>query len=72
VVLAHGVVTDAGLAHGGGWFDPELAKRAGEAFVGVFALQAAALAVSLLFLLMMEERPLRGPAAHKPAVAAEI
>jgi hypothetical protein len=38
----------------------------------VFALQAAALAVSLVFLLMMEERPLKGPAAQKPAVAAEI
>jgi EmrB/QacA subfamily drug resistance transporter len=71
VVLAYGVVTDAGLAHGGA-FDPALAQRAGEAFVGVFALQAAALAVSLVFLLMMEERPLKGPAAQKPAVAAEI
>jgi EmrB/QacA subfamily drug resistance transporter len=71
VVLAHGVVTDAGLSQAGAVFDPDLARRAGEAFVGVFALQGAALAVSLVFLLLMEERPLRGPAHHKPAVAAE-
>jgi hypothetical protein len=68
-VLAHGVVTDAGLSRAGAAFDPDLARRAGEAFVGVFALQGAALAASLVCLLLMEERPLRGPA--KAAVAAE-
>jgi MFS family permease len=69
VVLAHGVVSDAGLSHAGAAFDPDLARRAGDAFVGVFALQGGALAVSLVFLLLMEERPLRGPA--KAAVAVE-
>ncbi|HLW89819.1 MAG TPA: MDR family MFS transporter [Roseiarcus sp.] len=69
VVLAHGVVTDRGLARAGAAFDPDLAKRAGEAFVGVFALQAAALALSLGCLLLMEERPLRGPAQNP--IAAE-
>ena len=73
VVLAHGVVSDAGLAQAGAVFDPELARRAGEAFVYVFGVQAAALAVSLFFLLLMEERPLRGPAkAHQAAAVAEV
>jgi MFS family permease len=71
VVLAYGIVTDADLSHTGALFDPELARRAGEAFAGVFALQAVALVLSLVFLVMMEERPLRGPATHKPVIAAE-
>ena len=71
VVLAYGIVTDADLSHTGALFDPELARRAGEAFAGVFALQTVALVLSLVFLVMMEERPLRGPATHKPVIAAE-
>jgi EmrB/QacA subfamily drug resistance transporter len=68
VVLAYGIVSDAGLAHAGTTFDPDLARRAGEAFVAVFALQGAALAASLVFLVMMHELPLKGPAAHAAAV----
>jgi EmrB/QacA subfamily drug resistance transporter len=71
VVLAHGVVSDSGLAQAGSVFDPELARRAGAAFVYVFALQAGALAVSLLFLFLMDELPLRGPAPKAPAVVVE-
>jgi EmrB/QacA subfamily drug resistance transporter len=71
VVLAYGVVSDSGLAQAGSVFDPALAHRAGEAFVYVFALQAAALAVSLLFLFLMDELPLRGPAQKTPAVVVE-
>jgi MFS family permease len=71
VVLAYGVVSDAGLAQAGAVFDPELARRAGEAFVGVFALQGAALVLSLIFLVMMEERPLRGPSHKAGALAVE-
>jgi hypothetical protein len=70
-VLAHGVVSDSGLAQAGSVFDPELARRAGAAFVYVFALQAGALAVSLLFLFLMDELPLRGPAQKEPAVVVE-
>jgi EmrB/QacA subfamily drug resistance transporter len=70
-LLAYGVVSDAGLAHAGAAFNPELARRAREAFVGVFALQGATFAASFLCLAMMEERPLRGP-APRPAAAAEI
>jgi EmrB/QacA subfamily drug resistance transporter len=71
VVLAHGVVSDSGLAQAGSVFDPELARRAGAAFVYVFALQAGALAVSLLFLFLMDELPLRGPAQKAPAGVVE-
>jgi EmrB/QacA subfamily drug resistance transporter len=71
VVLAYGLVSDSGLAHAGAAFDPDLARRAGQAFVAVFALQSAALAASLAFLAMMEERPLKGPAAHA-AAATEV
>ena len=70
VVLAYGLVSDSGLAHAGAAFDPDLARRAGEAFVAVFALQSAALVASLAFLVLMEERPLRGP-TQQLAVAVE-
>ena len=71
VVLAYGIVSDSGLSHAGGAFNPEIARRAGAAFVDVFALQGAALLASLIFLAIMEERPLRGPASQK-APATEV
>jgi len=70
VLLAYGVVGNAGFSAAGPLFDPELAKRAGAAFIGVFALQGAAFAASFLCLAMMEERPLLGP-AQRPVPAAE-
>ena len=71
IVLAFGVVSDVGLAHAGASVDPDLARRAGQAFVAVFAVQGVALALSLVFLCLMAERPLRGP-AQAPAAVAEI
>jgi EmrB/QacA subfamily drug resistance transporter len=71
VLLAQGMVTDIALSHAGVAFDPELAKRAGSAFAGVFALQGVALAASLFCLVRMEERPLRGP-AQRPLAATEM
>jgi EmrB/QacA subfamily drug resistance transporter len=69
VLIGFGVVTDAGLAHGGGAFDPVLAKQAGAAFSVMFGLQAVALVVSLGCFLLMEERPLRGAAPSAAALA---
>ncbi len=71
VVLAYGVVSDSGLAHAGAAFDADIARRAGAAFVDVFALQGAALTVSLVFLGLMQELPLKGPATHTAALATE-
>ncbi|MGO9757833.1 MAG: MDR family MFS transporter [Roseiarcus sp.] len=70
VVIGFGVVTAAGPLETGGAFDPEMARRAGLAFTAMFALQGLALAISLACFLMMEERPLRGP-APKAGAAAE-
>ena len=67
IVLGFGVVTDLGLAARTASGGAEIAQRAGQAFMVVFALQAAAVAVSLLCVLAMEEKPLRGAG---PAVAA--
>jgi EmrB/QacA subfamily drug resistance transporter len=67
VVLGFGVVSDLGLPAHGTAADPLLAERAGQAFIIVFAVQAAAIAISLSCMLSMEERPLRGAA---PAIAA--
>jgi EmrB/QacA subfamily drug resistance transporter len=61
------IVTAYGLGSTGaeplltGAHDPGLAERAGEAFRAVFALQAVTLAIGLVSLVLMEERPLRGP-----------
>ena len=62
VIIGFGVVTDAGVPQSRRRLDPDLAKRAGAAFAVMFALQAAALAISLGCFLLMEERPLRGAA----------
>jgi hypothetical protein len=69
VLIGYGVVSDIGLSEIGGSVGPEMAKQAGRAFTAMFALQAAALAVGLAFFLMMEERPLRGPAPSAAALA---
>jgi len=67
VIIGFGVVTDAGLPQTGAVFDPDAARQAAHAFSVMFALQGAALAISFVFFLMMEERPLRGAT---PTVAA--
>ena len=67
IVLGFGVVSDLGLAAQSATGGPQAVARAGQAFTVVFALQAVAVAVSLLCVLVMEEKPLRGAA---PAVAA--
>jgi hypothetical protein len=68
VVIGYGVVTDDGLLQIGGTVDPAMALQAGRAFTTMFALQGLALAVSLAFFLMMEERPLRGPTTSAAAL----
>jgi EmrB/QacA subfamily drug resistance transporter len=68
VVIGYGVVTDDGLLQIGGTVDPAMALQAGRAFTTMFALQGLALAVSLAFFLMMEERPLRGPTTNAAAL----
>jgi len=67
IVLGFGVVSEVGAASQAGTSDPQFAERAGQAFIIVFAVQAAAVAISLCCMMVMEERPLRGAA---PAIAA--
>jgi predicted MFS family arabinose efflux permease len=59
VIFAYGLVEPGA----GGQPDPAVALTA---FRVAFGLMAAAIAVSFAFFAAMEERPLRGPAAHAP------
>jgi MFS family permease len=61
VTLLGAVVTAYGVVGAAGAPDLALAERTGAAFRVVFLLQAFALAISLACLVLMEERPLRGP-----------
>jgi EmrB/QacA subfamily drug resistance transporter len=68
IVLDYGVVNDLNDAGAAAFAEAgDIAVRAGHAFAVVFALQAAAVAISLICVLAMEEKPLRGPA---PVAAA--
>jgi EmrB/QacA subfamily drug resistance transporter len=66
IVLGFGVNSELGIAGQAAAGASEIAERAGQAFIIVFAVQAAAVAISLACILVMEEKPLRGAA---PAVA---
>jgi EmrB/QacA subfamily drug resistance transporter len=69
VLIGFGVVSAAGPLHAGGRLDQQIAHQAGQAFTVMFAVQALSLAISLACLLMMEERPLRGPMPNAAALA---